>query len=232
MKLRIIIPIHKNEDPIYVNSILEHNKNASVYKWKEITFHQINGDFNSRADAMNYGFNKYCRKSDYVMFLHCDTKLPIDYSKRLYYFFKSKYETPFCFFRLSFDTTEQLVSPKLIEYIVNNSRKEPYGDQCFAMSCSLFTNNGMFPSLLLLEDVVFYRKIQQRYGLIYEDHALQASVITSDRRFRYKGTHITEETFLRNVCNNRIIILLHKIGVSPDALGRWYYRNDLHGSLN
>ncbi len=231
MKLRIIIPIHQMEYQESVDAILNYNKRLSTYKWREITFHKIKGPFSSRADAMNYGFSKYCKLNEHVMFLHCDTRLPTDYSKKLYDFFSSK-KVQFCFFRLSFDTIEPLITPKIIERIVNKSRKEPYGDQCFTMSCSFFRKNGMFPSLLLLEDVIFYRRIQERYNMIYNEHTISSSVITSDRRFRYKGTQISETTFVKNVCNNRIIILLHKLGLPPDMLGRWYYRNDLFGSLN
>ena len=232
MMLRVIIPIHANENLNNVNIIFNYNKNLSIYKWEEITFHKINGCFTSRAAAMNHGFKKYCKGTDYVMFLHCDTKLPIDYSQRLYDFFKLNPKIPFCFFRLSFDTKERLISPKIIEQFVNNSRKEPYGDQCFTMTGSFFIENEMFPSTLLLEDVIFYRRIKQKYGLIHDEHVINSSVITSDRRFRDKGNHISEATFLKNVCNNRTILNLYKFGVSPDILGLWYYKNNLHGSLN
>ena len=232
MKLRVIIPIHEAEDSNNVSRVLDYNKGLSVYGWTEITFHKIEGQFTKRADAMNLGYNTYCETNDYVMFLHCDTKLPNDYSKLLYDFFIQRDNIPFCFFRLSFDTTEYIMSPKIIEQFVNNTRKEPYGDQCFTMSGAFFSENGMFPSTLLLEDVIFYRAIQKKYGLVYDNHVINANVITSDRRFRYRGTYISDLTFLLNVWNNRTIILLHKLGVSPDILGRWYYTNNLHGSLN
>jgi hypothetical protein len=232
MKLRVIIPIHKTEDYSDVRDILDYNKGLSIYNWREITFHKIKGDFTNRADAMNHGYNTYCETDDYVMFLHCDTKLPSEYARLLYEFFIMRDNIPFCFFRLSFDTTETLVSPKIIEQFVNNTRKEPYGDQCFTMSGTFFRENGMFPSTLLLEDVIFYRAIQKTYELVYDNHVMNANAITSDRRFRYKGTYISEITFLRNVLNNRSIILLYKMGVSPDILGIWYYKNNLYGSLN
>jgi len=37
---------------------------------------------------------------------------------------------------------------------------------------------------------------------------------------------------VKNVFNNRAIILLHKLGVSPDILGIWYYKNGLYSSLD
>ena len=231
MNLRIIIPLHPTECSDFVDVIFTHNVNLSIDRWKEITFHKIKGCFLNRADAMNYGFVNYCKSDDYVMFLHCDTKLPFIYAKKLYDFFKSP-KIPFCFFKLSFDTAEQLIIPKIIEYFVNDYRKEPYGDQCFTMSSSFFRDNGMFQSLTLLEDVVFYRRIQERYNILYDEHVIAKKVITSDRRFRIKGKYISELSFFRNVFNNRCIIMLHKHGISPDILGKWYYTNNLHGSLN
>ena len=232
MNLCIIIPIHVMEHSDDVDAIFSYNTNLSKHKWNEITFHKTDGYFINRADAMNDGFNKHCKENDYVMFLHCDTKLPCNYAEKLYDFFFEQKTIPFCFFRLSFDTTEQLITPKIIEYFVNESRKEPYGDQCFTMSSSFFRNNGLFQSLLLLEDVAFYRVIQKRYDLIYDDHVITECAITSDRRFRSEGKYISELSFCKNVCNNRIIIMLHKLGVSPNVLGKWYYKNNLCGSLN
>jgi hypothetical protein len=231
MILRVIIPIHTDENMEKVNILLDYNKSITIDRWEKITFHIIRGDFRSRSHAMNHGSTIHCDPTDYVMFLHCDTKLPVDYSKKLYEYF-SKCTIPFCFFQLSFDTTEQLISPHIIEHFVNESRKEPYGDQCFTMSYSFFRNNGVFTNTLLLEDVIFYRNIQQRYGLVYDNHVIDSCVVTSDRRFRGKDSHISEATFLKNVCNNRIIILLHKLGVSSDILGTWYYRNGLYSSLD
>jgi hypothetical protein len=228
MKLRIIIPVHKDEQDF---SCCEYNEKLSKGKWSEITFHTIRGDFACRADAMNWGFNQFCKKSEYVMFLHCDTCLPEDYADKLYHFFTSGKTVPFCWFRLSFDTQEPIIAPKIIQHIVNKTRKEPYGDQAFTMSCKLFHKMGQFPSILLLEDVVFYRKIQQLYELDYDRHVIDANVITSDRRFRSSDGAMTEFTFIKNVLNNRAIIALHKLGVCPNVCGQWYYRNGLQGSL-
>jgi hypothetical protein len=97
MILRVIIPIHNDENMQQVNTLLDYNKGISIDRWKEITFHIIKGDFRGRSDAMNYGSITYCDVTDHVMFLHCDTKLPMDYSKNLYDYFINC-TIPFCFF--------------------------------------------------------------------------------------------------------------------------------------
>ena len=229
MILRVIIPIHPLETDF---NTLNYNKCLPKYcKWDSIVFHEIRETYTCRADVMNHGVEAFCNDTDHVMFLHCDTKLPLDYSQRLYEYFFNDTNTPFCFFRIKFDTRETIIIQNLIEYSVNNVRKEPYGDQCFAMSVSLFKRCGSFQPLLLLEDVMFYRRVYSIYHIEYDSCEIPSYIITSDRRFRTSDGAITEFSFISNVLNNRMVMILFGLGIHPNILGSWYWRNGFSSAL-
>ncbi len=79
------------------------------------------------------------------------------------------------------------------------------------MSRALYEEIDGIPEIPLMEDVEIIRRLRRNGGL----DRIDAPVITSARRYRSEGPL---RAWLRNV----VLISLYSLGVSPDALSRWY----------
>jgi rSAM/selenodomain-associated transferase 2 len=88
-----------------------------------------------------------------------------------------------------------------------------YGDQSIFVRRDQYNALGGFPPIPLMEDVEFSRRLR-RAGKIA---LLEPPLVTSARR------HATQGSWRTSV-RNGTLLLLHRIGVSPYRLHRWYYR--------
>jgi rSAM/selenodomain-associated transferase 2 len=100
-----------------------------------------------------------------------------------------------------------------------NERKRlsfsPYGDQAMFMTRNTYRLVGGFPSIPIMEDVVMTERLK-RGG--FRLKLLHSRVLTSARRWRKRG-------YFLNFLKNTGIYALHRVGVSPWTLAR-YYRPD------
>jgi rSAM/selenodomain-associated transferase 2 len=100
-----------------------------------------------------------------------------------------------------------------------NGRKRlsftPYGDQAMFMSRNTYRLVGGFPPIPIMEDVVMTERLK-RGG--FRLKLLHSKVLTSARRWRKRG-------YFLNFLKNTGIYALHRAGVSPWTLAR-YYRPD------
>jgi hypothetical protein len=86
----------------------------------------------------------------------------------------------------------------------------PYGDQGFAVRRDVFDAVGGFPSIAIMEDVVFAAACR-RLG---EIRRLPLEMRTTSRR--------VERYPVRSRLAFIVFPVLFRLGVSPDRLARWY----------
>jgi rSAM/selenodomain-associated transferase 2 len=95
-----------------------------------------------------------------------------------------------------------------------------YGDQSIFVRRDAFTQLGGFPEIPLMEDVEFSRRLRRAGRTVL----LDPPIATSARHHRRRGPW-------RTTARNATMLLLHRCGVCPHRLHRWYYRG-FSGSEN
>ncbi len=90
----------------------------------------------------------------------------------------------------------------------------PYGDQAIFARRDVFTRLGGFRPLPLMEDVDLVRRLRTVGPLFHAP----TPVTVSARRWERDG-------WARRTVENIAILVLYGAGVSPERLGRWYYRD-------
>lgn len=89
-----------------------------------------------------------------------------------------------------------------------------FGDQGIVVRRDLYERVGGIPELPLLEDVAFFRRVRAlaRIG------TLDARILVSTRRYDRVG-------LVTQLLVNLAIMILYRVGVSPERLARWYRRS-------
>lgn len=143
----IINPICDREDIIYEIIIVDNSLKSLNVQWHETNniivkyFHKP--EHTNRAQNMNYGYDK--SSGEYIIFLHNDTCLPVNYVQDIINCDYTKYD--FGCFKLSFNSFNIIFY--IIAFFANNIRRFPYGDQCYFMHRTKFLR---FDELPILED--------------------------------------------------------------------------------
>ncbi|MCI5223797.1 MAG: glycosyltransferase, partial [Candidatus Electrothrix sp. AR4] len=149
---------------------------------------------------------------DILLFLHCDTALPIDFPKHIQKTTHRK-NVALGAFRLSIGGRG--AGFRLIEfgvYLRSMVFGWPYGDQALFMRREVYFAAGGFPEQPIMEDVALVARLK-KIGRI----ALSpARVTTSARRWRRHG-------LIKTTLINQLMLFGRAWGVSPQQLARWYY---------
>ncbi|MFL2803091.1 MAG: glycosyltransferase [Paracoccaceae bacterium] len=141
----------------------------------------------TRAISLNEGARK--TTSEYILFLHADSKIEDDTIGNLINYIKVHNEEGMYYFSLKFDKGKIL----RLNSIGANLRcflfSLPYGDQGFSISRKLFMKTGGFPeSVNYGEDLYFVLKLKQIGIRILNN---QNYIITSSRKYLNNGWLIT-----------------------------------------
>lgn len=91
--------------------------------------------------------------------------------------------------------------------------KLPYGDQGIFVKRDIFKRIGGYKNIPLMEDVDLIERMKEQGRIAM----LGTRVLTSERRWLRKG-------LLYTAFVNQLIMLLYRIGVSPQKLAKIYYR--------
>lgn len=147
---------------------------------------------------------------DSLMFLHADTRLPIDYLDAW---------KAICAqgavagaYRLSIDDPAHKY--RWLESLVDLRSKWlklPYGDQALMVKAELFYQLGGFKKLDIMEDYEFVRRVQ-RHGRLLQ---MPCAVTTSARRWQKKG-------IMRTTLVNQLCLLAYHLGVPNRTIAKWY----------
>jgi rSAM/selenodomain-associated transferase 2 len=163
-----------------------------------------------RARQMNAGANIALGRM--LIFLHADTKLPPDALKNIEKALNNnKYVAGA--FDLSIDSNK--LSLKFIAArasLRSRITRIPYGDQAIFITKAYFDMIGKFKEIPLMEDVDLMKRIRRRGDKIF---ILRDPVQTSARRWEKEGV-------LYTTLRNMVLINLHRLGVSPEKLARYY----------
>ena len=224
----IIIPVLN--EPLIINQTVEHVYSlGSGFEVEVIvvdgdpggkTIREIrNGDVikslspKGRGRQMNKGAS--LAHGDILLFLHTDTELPED----AFTVISSTMDKARCVAG-SFDLGIKSEKPifRLIErivYVRTRITRIPYGDQAVFIRRDVFESMKGFREIPLMEDVDLMKRIKKSGSGIC---IIPQKVKTSPRRWEREGV-------IYCTLRNRVLISLYHLGVDPEKLVKFYYRD-------
>ena len=141
----------------------------------------------TRAISLNEGARK--TTSDYILFLHADSKIEDDTIENLINYIKVRNVEGMYYFSLKFDQGKILRLNSIGANLRSFLFSLPYGDQGFCISRKLFMKTGGFPENVSYgEDLYFVLKLKQMGISILNN---QNYIITSSRKYLNNGWLIT-----------------------------------------
>ncbi|WP_446007904.1 TIGR04283 family arsenosugar biosynthesis glycosyltransferase [Candidatus Electrothrix sp.] len=149
---------------------------------------------------------------DILLFLHCDTGLPNNFSGHIYSILHNK-DVAAGAFRLKINGRG--LGFRLIETGVlfrSTIFSLPYGDQALFMRRKTYFAAGGFPKKPIMEDLALVRQLK-KLGRIA---LAPAHVTTSARRWQQHG-------LFKTTLINQLMLLGNAFGLSPQQLARFYY---------
>jgi rSAM/selenodomain-associated transferase 2 len=163
-----------------------------------------------RARQMNYGAS--LASGDILLFLHADTRLPLNAISLIQEALSSSRFVAGAF-TLGFDT-ERVIFKVTETYVALRTRltKVPFGDQAIFVRRDYFERMGGYRELPIMEDVEFMKRIRKRGDPVC---ILREKALTSPRRYEQEGIFFC--TF-----RNMTLQLLYAAGVTPERLAAWY----------
>ncbi len=168
-----------------------------------------------RGKQMNKGAS--VARGEILLFLHADTALPANAFEAISSFLEA--EEYICgAFDLGIQSGRRIF--RFIEKVVSIRTRLtgiPYGDQAIFIRRDYFEKVRGFQEIPLMEDVAFMRSLK-RSG--YKICIIPQKVQTSPRRWEREG-------ILFCTLRNWLLISLYLLGVDPQKLERYYYRDRL-----
>lgn len=160
-----------------------------------------------RAMQMNRGALE--ASGEMLLFLHADTRLPVNWQ---YHVRESLSRPGVTCGAFLFQTDGNARSLRIIERLANMRAlwfQMPYGDQALFVRTDFFRRIGGFPDIPIMEDFEFVRRSRKQGRVAIANAAAR----TSSRRWKQYG-------IWRTTLVNQAIIIGHVLGVSPALLLR------------
>ena len=161
-----------------------------------------------RARQMNHGASR--AKGDIFLFLHADTKLCMHWDSFVGKAIEGGYDGG-CFLKRFEPGSFVLSLLSRYNNFMTLVRKDFLGDNAIYVTKKAFFALGGFPSVPIMEDYVFAKKLRKQ-GRI---NIIRRYVTTSSRRFSQRG-------IWRSIGLNIKLRLLYTLGVSPEKLKLFY----------
>jgi rSAM/selenodomain-associated transferase 2 len=192
-----------NTEVIVVDGCSEDDTLNVICHKKNLILHSEPG----RAQQMNTGARH--AKGKYLWFLHADSKVDFDFESII----KSGLENKkWGWFNVRLSNTKIIF--RVIELMMNYRSKitsVATGDQGIFIHKNIFIEQGLFPSIALMEDVKFSKKIRSSESPFISDTPLE----TSARRWEEDGP-------IRTILKMWTLRLLFFLGASPNWLNKQY----------
>ena len=118
-------------------------------------------------------------KGEWLIFLHADTRLNHDWFKTIKSILKGDKNFIYYF---KFKINDKKLIYRLLEILVNirsKYYKQPYGDQGLIIHRSIYLKNNGFRWIPIMEDVDFFRRLQNKKDL----KQLSLTIFTSSRKW-------------------------------------------------
>jgi len=141
---------------------------AKVYKSKE----------RNRGLQLDTGAKN--SKGDWLIFLHADTRLTHDWFAKITPFLKGNRNFIYYF---KFKINDKKIIYRLLEILVNfrsQYLKQPYGDQGLIIHKEIYLKNNGFRKIPLMEDVDFFRRLNNKRDL----KQLNLPIFISSRKWK------------------------------------------------
>jgi rSAM/selenodomain-associated transferase 2 len=164
-----------------------------------------------RGRQMNKGAS--AAGGDVFLFLHADTRLEQGWGRAVHSLLDNGSVVGGAFtFRVDSDRRRY----RLIEFLVSlrcSIFKLPYGDQGIFVRRGIFESLGGYREVPLMEDVDLMGRLREKGRIAI----LGKKAFTHHRRWEREG-------WVRASLQNQMIMILYRLGRSPDALAKMYYR--------
>ncbi len=146
---------------------------------------------------------------NYLVFLHADTRLPIQTSAKLSRFFQDE-NRKIGAFTIKFEPSNPFLD--LITIASGfDSILTTFGDQCIFLRKNFYEEIKGFPDWPLFEDVYLLQKARK----LTRVYKINGPVVSSSRRFLKRG-------MFRQLILNTCLLILYLLGVHPKTLVRFY----------
>lgn len=165
----------------------------------------------SRGAQMNLGTQH--ASGDVLLFQHADTDITAAHLTAIRAAMKTAGVIGGAFYRKFDERHPRLMWLESVARFFTRNGGTLFGDQSVFVRREVFLRLGGFAEIPLMEDVEFSRRLRAAGRVVVLDPPVQ----TSSRR------HLREGAW-RKTIQNGLIILLYKLGVSPERLHRWYYK--------
>ena len=190
-KISIIIPTinEANNLPLLLSDLSSINKEVEIVivdcgsKDKTIDIANIYGARVYKSKEKNRGLQLDIgaknSKGEWLIFLHADTRLTHDWFEKIKSVIKGDRKFIYYF---EFKINDEKIIYRLLEITVNFRSKyfkKPYGDQGLIIHRSMYLKNNGFRKIPLMEDVDFFRRLNNKKNL----KQLNLPIFTSSRKW-------------------------------------------------
>jgi len=164
-----------------------------------------------RGSQMNTGASR--ARGEVLLFLHADTILTAGWDREIEEALRDHRVAGGAF---TFAIDNPLQKYRLIEAWVSMRCRVfrlPYGDQAIFVRTGVFNKLAGYKNIPLMEDVDLMGRMKKLGRITMLDHR----ALTSGRRWAAQG-------LIRTAAVNQTVMLLYRLGVSPQRLAKFYYR--------
>ena len=134
---------------------------------------------NERNRGLQLDLGAKISQGEWLIFLHADTRLTHDWFKTIKSILKGDKNFIYYF---KFKINDKKLIYRLLEILVNfrsTYYKQPYGDQGLIIHRSIYLKNNGFRRIPIMEDVDFFRRLQNKKDL----KQLSLTIFTSSRKW-------------------------------------------------
>jgi rSAM/selenodomain-associated transferase 2 len=168
----------------------------------------LRGSPRGRAVQMNHGARH--AKGTCLLFLHADTRLPVDAPRLL----KQEMDKDGAWGRFDIRLSGNHRLFRVIEFLINQRSKMTgiaTGDQCIFIRPELFWQVGAYSEIPIMEDIALSKSLRKTVPPV----CLGPKATTSSRRWEQNG-------IVRTIFLMWSLRLFYFLGVKPETLSRWY----------